>query len=60
LQRLLDAPLGDGVQRASPRPPWPPAEETFDAEEVDSQSDDIAALATSLRESSLFRPLFQR
>ncbi|AFE05361.1 hypothetical protein COCOR_03654 [Corallococcus coralloides DSM 2259] len=33
--------------------------ETFDAEEVDSQSDDIAALAASLRESALFRPLFR-
>ncbi|RKI15665.1 hypothetical protein D7Y15_13365 [Corallococcus sp. AB030] len=33
--------------------------ETFDAEEVDGQSDDIAALAASLRESTLFRPLFR-
>ncbi|RKG59539.1 hypothetical protein D7X30_10810 [Corallococcus sp. AB011P] len=33
--------------------------ETFDDDEVDGQSDDIAALAASLRESTLFRPLFR-
>ncbi|QAT84749.1 hypothetical protein EJ065_3183 [Corallococcus coralloides] len=34
--------------------------ESFDDAEVDGQSDDIAALAASLRESTLFRPLFLR